>query len=89
MVNNLNFVKFASGKTSAIKSQSNFDNWIAFNLEWEDANTKNNDFSIFNSLGKNASGGSVPPVFHNKIVTFGFEDSYGNSGSYDTTEFDS
>ena len=38
---------------------------------------------------KIASGGSVPPVFHNKIVTFGFEDSYGNSGCLDITDFDS
>ena len=31
----------------------------------------------------------MPPVFHNKIVTFGFEDSYGNSGCFDITDFDS
>ncbi len=38
------------------------DNWIAFDLEWEeDVNTKNNNFSNYKSLVNIASGGSVHP----------------------------
>jgi hypothetical protein len=87
--NSNNFTKFTGKNISTPKFKSNFDSWIAFDLEWKDANTKNNDFSIFNSLDEIASGTSEAPASYNKIVTFGFEDSYGNSGSYDTTEFDS
>jgi len=86
---NPNFVKFASRKTSAPKFKSNFDSWIAFDLEWEDVNTQNNDLSGFKSLDENASGASVLPVSHNKIVTFGFEDIYGNSGCFDIADFKS
>ena len=90
MINNSNdFVKFNRKNIYAIKPRYNIDNWIAFDLEWEDTNTKNNNFSSYKTLDKNASGGSMPPTFHNKIVTFGFEDSYGNSGCLDITDFDS
>ena len=93
--NSNNFVNYRIN-TPISKSKYNRDNWIAFDLEWEVTTGKNNiTFPInyaFESLDKNASGGSVPPVmneqYHN-IVTFGFEDSYCNSGCYDRTDFSS
>ncbi len=92
LVNNCNFVKFNTKNLSESKSRYNIDDWIAFDLEWEeDANTKNNtnNFSDYKSLVNIASGGSEAPDSHNKIVTFGFEDSYGNSGCWDVTDFNS
>src|SRR6185312_3889019 len=87
--NNLNLCNGRSTVSLISKPKHDLDNWIAFDLEWEDANAKNNDFSIFNGLDEIASRASVPPASYNKIVTFGFEDSYGNSGCLDITDFDS
>ena len=85
--NSNNFVNCQDNNFTKFKSS--IENWIAFDLEWEETDTKNTTISIHTSLDKIASGGSVPPVSSNKIVTFGFEDSCGNSGCYDITDFDS
>ena len=56
-----NFVKFNRKNSPALKSRYNIDNWIAFDLEWEeDVNTKNNtnNFSVYKHLVNIASGGS-------------------------------
>ena len=76
MINNSNdFIKFNRKNIYAIKPRYNIDNWIAFDLEWEeDVNTENNanNFSGYKSLVKNASGGSVPPdlpeIVHRHII---------------------
>ena len=45
------------------------------------------------NISENTSGGSEPPVFnkseYSEIVTFGFEDSYGNKNSFDITDYSS
>jgi DNA polymerase elongation subunit (family B) len=89
LVNNSHFTILNTKKISEVKSIYNIDNWIVFDLEWEDVNKQNNNFSDYKSLVNITSGDSVPPVYQNKIVTCGFEDSYGNSGCLDITDFDS
>jgi hypothetical protein len=93
--NSNNFVNYHSN-TFTSKVKYNMDNWIAFDFEWEVASTENNiNFlnNIFKNLDKNASEASKPPAVlkeqYNNIVTFGFEDSYGNSGCFDITDFNS
>lgn len=89
-----NFVNYRNNNAYVSKSKYNLDNWIAFDIEWEVSTAKNNMTFLnnyaFKSQDKIASGGSVSPVLkkqYNKIVTFGFEDSYGNSGCFDITDF--
>lgn len=64
------------------------DNWIAFDFEWI---VHNSNKSPIYRIEQNTSGGSEAPVFDKKeyseIVTFGFEDSKGNKGCYDVTDF--
>src|SRR6476661_2868687 len=66
------------------------ENWIAFDFEWIDHNS---DISPIYKTDKYASGSSEPPVFnkdeYSEIVTFGFEDSYGNKNSFDITDYSS
>ena len=82
--------------TTATISRSNsyspIDNWIAFDLEWEiepellqininypcSRSPYNTDF---------ASDSSVILQDYHKILTFGYEDSYGNIGTFCLTEF--
>ena len=65
------------------------DNWIAFDLEWEPSGNNvvldsrqscnNSDFT---------SSTSVPPAQdYHKILTFGYEDSYGDNGTFDISDF--
>ena len=90
-----NFVN-CRDNTFVSKSNYNPDNWIAFDLEWEVTTAKNNmTFPNDNpnvNLDKNVSGASKPPVLkecYSKIVTFGFEDSCGNNGCFDISDFGS
>jgi DNA polymerase family B/Primase X len=69
------------------------DNWIAFDLEWEiePKYSENNIISRSQQTLHNAdftSGTSVPPAQdYRKILTFGYEDSYGNNGTFDILDF--
>jgi DNA polymerase elongation subunit (family B) len=69
------------------------DNWIAFDLEWDrepehlldyppsysQRHPYNTDFT---------SVTSIPPIkYYHKIITFGYEDSYGNKGTLDISDF--
>ena len=54
------FVKYSSKKIFASKFNYNLDNWIAFDIEWEDtSDEKNNDKFAPKTLDKNATGGSI------------------------------
>jgi DNA polymerase elongation subunit (family B) len=71
--------------------QTKIETWIAFDLEW--TRRKIDEYAKYNIV-ENASGASEPPVFgseeeYNEVVTFAFEDSDGNKGYLDITEFDS
>ena len=78
------------------KSNPNPDKWIAFDIEWEVTTAKNNITLLKDCTNANrdkiASGGSKAPVleeYYSDIVTFGFEDSYGNKGCFDISDFGS
>ena len=65
--------------------------WIAFDLEWiEDAtkrtNISNHQISPTPQSKENGSGTSVVPDLE-EIFTFGYEDSYGNTGVIDISDF--
>lgn len=64
------------------------DSWLAYDFEWI---VRNHDKSSLYKMSKNTSDSSVPPVIEEKeyheIVTFAFEDSEGNKGSFDIDEF--
>ena len=69
------------------------DNWIAFDLEWEiePKSSDNSAVSCSQQILNNAdftSGTSVPPAQnYHKILTFGYEDSYGDNGAFDISDF--
>ncbi|CAN5860989.1 hypothetical protein BH23THE1_BH23THE1_28330 [soil metagenome] len=72
------------------KSIDIIDSWIAYDFEWT---TKKYEKFRLPKIDENASGGSEAPVFgdreYNEIVTFAFEDSNGNKGVLDITDFQS
>jgi hypothetical protein len=87
-----------SNSDNHLITKSRFENstWIAFDLEWQSISCNKKDtFSnkyANNHLTEIASGDSVPPASNfnnNNITTFGFEDSNGNSGCFDITDFNS
>jgi DNA polymerase family B len=74
-------------------SSSHFQlrDWIAFDLEWIVAATEGTGISIRQiyptpQSNENSSGTSVGPAVE-KIVTFGYEDSSGNTGVIDLSDF--
>jgi DNA polymerase elongation subunit (family B) len=72
-------------------SNPDIGDWVAFDFEWV---TKSLKIPIIPKIGKSASDTSEPPEeyiseVYNEIVTFGCEDSYGNKGSFDISEFNS
>lgn len=74
------------------KPKNEIDSWIAYDLEW--SVIKNSNKSRISKIDKNTSTTSMPPIFskeeeYREIVTFAYEDSYGNKGCLDITEFDS
>ena len=74
-----------------------YDNWIAFDLEWQPEvlsqsipENINSEFLVqHRDMGKLTSGTSVPPEsnYYDRIITFGYEDSQGNKQALDISDF--
>jgi hypothetical protein len=83
----------ATASSSTSKKKLTIDDWIAFDLEWEiePKSSENNVVSCSRQTLYNAdftSGTSVPPAHdYHKILTFGYENSQGNNGTFDISDF--
>jgi hypothetical protein len=72
-------------------------NWIAFDLEWQQEPLSSKNTPIIASQHPYSkevtSATSEPPAINNenyqKILTFAYEDSHGNKGAIDVTDFNS
>lgn len=89
----LNLITTISPPAERSNPQPVMDDWIAFDLEWA-AETEQEQQENMNSVSKLQPNGSVfnfggrqSVQDYHKILTFGYEDSYGNKGTLDISDF--